>query len=76
MVSDDGFVFVLPRLDGYSRGTALDVFERSTVEYRGRVDLPVVLRGNYRFSSGHLYAEVADELGVPRLVRLDFLDPE
>ncbi len=73
MVSDDGFVFVLPRLDGYSVGTALDVFERSTGEYLGRVDLPIVLRGNYRFSSGHLYAEVADELGVPRLVRLDFL---
>jgi hypothetical protein len=76
MVSDAGFVFVLPRLDGYSVGTVLDVFERSTGEYLGRVDLPIVLSGAARFSSGRLYTAIADELGVPRLVRLDFLaDP-
>ena len=75
MVSDAGFLFVLPRVDGYSVGTVLDVFERSTGEYLGRVDLPIVLRGAARLFSGHLYASVPGELGVPRLVRLDFLDP-
>jgi len=72
-----GHLLVMPQLAGHPAGTALDVFEKESGRYLGRVELPVVLENNPApvAAKGVLYGMIRGEFDVPQVVQISLKPP-
>lgn len=70
----EGILFVVPRVEGVTEGTVVDLFDAEVGEYRGQVELPFSLGRSdpVRLRGRTLIAAVPGELDVPKVVRVVF----